>query len=76
MSWLNYAFRFLQLPIGVFGVAVATVTLPALSRAAVGGISGDFRQTLGKGLRLVMFLVIPSALGLVLLAVFSAGVVS
>ncbi len=68
VSWLSYAFRLMQLPIGVFGVAVATVTLPALSRAAVGGISADFRPTLAKGLRLVAFLVLPSTLGLILLA--------
>jgi putative peptidoglycan lipid II flippase len=68
VSWLNWSFRLMQLPIGVFGVAVATVTLPALSRAAVGGISDDFRVTLGKGLRLVTFLVLPSTLGLMLLA--------
>lgn len=67
-SWLNYAFRLMQLPIGVFGVAVATVTLPALSRAAIGGISSDFRPTLAKGLRLVLFLVLPSMLGLICLA--------
>ncbi len=68
VSWLSYAFRLMQLPIGVFGVAVATVTLPALSRAAVGGISADFKPTLAKGLRLVAFLVLPSTVGLVLLA--------
>ena len=68
VSWLSYAFRLMQLPIGVFGVAVATVTLPALSRAAVEGIGGDFKPTLNKGLRLVAFLVLPSMLGLVLLA--------
>lgn len=65
---LNCAFRLMQLPIGIFGVAVATVTLPALSRAAVDGIGADFRPTLGKGLRLVAFLVLPSTLGLVFLA--------
>ncbi len=68
VSWLSYAFRLMQLPIGVFGVAVATVTLPALSRAAVDGIGAEFRPTLVKGLRLVAFLVLPSAIGLVLLA--------
>ena len=67
VSWLSYAFRLMQLPIGVFGVAVATVTLPALSRAAVGGIGPDFRPTLAKGLRLVAFLVLPSTIGLALL---------
>jgi len=49
-------------------VAVATVTLPALSRAAIGGVSADFRPTLAKGLRMVVFLVLPSTLGLMLLA--------
>jgi putative peptidoglycan lipid II flippase len=68
VSWLSYAFRLMQLPIGVFGVAVATVTLPALSRAAVDGIGADFKPTLAKGLRLVAFLVLPSTIGLVLLA--------
>ena len=67
-SWLNYSFRLMQLPIGVFGVAVATVTLPALARAATHGISSDFLPTLTKGLRLVMFLVLPSMLGLICLA--------
>lgn len=68
VSWLSYAFRLMQLPIGVFGVAVATVTLPALSRAAISGISDDFGPTLSKGLKLVMFLVFPATVGLVLLA--------
>lgn len=68
VSWLSYAFRLMQLPIGVFGVAVATVTLPALSRAAVGGIGDDFKPTLSKGLRLVAFLVLPSTIGLVILS--------
>ena len=68
VSWLSYAFRLMQLPIGVFGVAVATVTLPALSRAAVGGITADFRPTLARGLRLVAVLVLPSTIGLILLA--------
>lgn len=68
VSWLNCAFRLMQLPIGIFGVAVATVTLPALSRAAIGGISSDFGPTLAKGLRLMAFLVIPSTIGLAVLA--------
>lgn len=68
VSWLNYAFRLMQLPIGVFGVAVATVTLPALSRAATESCHGEFRHTLAKGLGLVTFLVLPCAIGLALLA--------
>ena len=68
VSWLSYAFRLMQLPIGVFGVAVATVTLPALSRAAINGVGEGFAPTLAKGLKLVMFLVFPATVGLVLLA--------
>lgn len=68
VSWLSWAFRLMQLPLGVFGVAVATVTLPALARAATDGISPDFGATLGRGLRLVGFLVLPCTVGLVILA--------
>jgi putative peptidoglycan lipid II flippase len=68
VSWLSYAFRLMQLPIGVFGVAVATVTLPALSRAAISGVGDDFAPTLSKGLKLVMFLVFPATVGLIVLA--------
>lgn len=68
VSWLSYAFRLMQLPIGVFGVAVATVALPALSRAAVSGIGDEFRMTLNQGLSRVAFWVLPSMLGLCLLA--------
>lgn len=67
-SWLNYAFRLMQLPLGVFGVAVVTVTLPVLSRAATEGITPAFRSVLGNGMRLVLFLTVPSAVGLYLLA--------
>lgn len=68
VSALSGAFRLMQLPIGVFGVAVATVTLPALSLAATGALGDEFRQTLSKGIRLVTFLVLPCALGLCLMA--------
>ena len=68
VSWLTWSFRLMQLPIGVFGVAVATVTLPALSRAAIGGIGEDFGPTLARGLKLVVFLVFPATVGLVVLA--------
>ncbi|MDX1680049.1 MAG: murein biosynthesis integral membrane protein MurJ [Akkermansiaceae bacterium] len=68
VTWLNLAFRLMQLPIGVFGVAVATVTLPMLSRASTTGITEEFRSTLQKGIGLVAFLVLPSTLVLVMLA--------
>ena len=68
ISWLSYAFRLMQLPLGVFGVAVATVTLPVISRAAVLGEMGRFRSTLAKAMRLAVFLTLPAAVGLIALA--------
>lgn len=68
VSWLNYAFRFMQFPIGVFGVAIATATLPSLSRSSANPDYTAFRQTLVHSLALVFLLCIPSALGLAVLA--------
>ncbi len=63
-SWLNYAFRLMQLPIGVFGVAVAVVTLSKVSQAAAEGSDEDFRSHLAESLGLVFVLTIPCAVGL------------
>jgi putative peptidoglycan lipid II flippase len=67
-AWLNNAFRLMQLPLGVFGVAVATITLPVLARIAANPDKSAFGPTLGKGLRLAIFLTLPSAVGLYFLA--------
>jgi putative peptidoglycan lipid II flippase len=64
VSWLNYAFRFMQFPIGVFGVAIATATLPPLSRSTTNPNHDEFRRTLAHSLALVFLLCIPSAAGL------------
>ncbi len=68
VSWLNIAFRLMQLPLGIFGVAVATVTLPLISRSAAQGNTAEFRGALSHALRLVMLLTIPSAIGLMIMA--------
>ncbi len=68
VSWLNIAFRLMQLPLGLFGVAVATVTLPLISRSAAMKNREEFRGALAHSLRLVMLLTIPSAIGLMTLA--------
>jgi putative peptidoglycan lipid II flippase len=68
VSWLWYAFRLMQLPIGVFGVALATVSLPALSRAAVTHDLAALKTTLSATLRLVGLLTIPAALWLAVMA--------
>jgi len=67
VSWLNYAFRLMQFPIGVFGVAIATATLPSISRSAATAEIGDFRHTLASSIRLAFLLTIPSAVGLAVL---------
>lgn len=66
-SWLGYSFRLMQLPIGVFGVAIGTATLPTISRHAAQGDTPRFRSTLSSSLGLVFLLTIPSACGLVVL---------
>jgi putative peptidoglycan lipid II flippase len=67
VSWLSYAFRLMQFPIGVFGVAIATATLPAISRSAARKDEADFRRTLASSMRLAFLLTIPSAVGLIVL---------
>jgi putative peptidoglycan lipid II flippase len=69
ISWLSYAFRLMQLPIGVFGVAVGTTALTHLSRDAAQGDWSALSGTLRRGLRMVLFLTVPSMVGLYLLGV-------
>ena len=68
MTFLNIAFRLMQLPLGIFGVAVGTVSLPLVSRTAALGDFAGFRSALSHAIRLVMLLTIPSAIGLIILA--------
>ncbi|MFH0945925.1 MAG: murein biosynthesis integral membrane protein MurJ [Planctomycetota bacterium] len=67
VSWLSYAFRFMQFPIGIFGVAIATATLPAIARAIARKDEKNYRETLSSSLRLALFLTLPSAAGLIVL---------
>lgn len=66
-SWLSFAFRLMQFPIGVFGVAIGTAAIPALSRLASQNNTGEFRNTLADSLKLVFLLTVPAACGLVVL---------
>ncbi len=67
VSWLSYSFRLMQFPIGVFGVAIATATLPSISRSAARKDMNEFRHTLAGSIRLAFLLTIPSAAGLIVL---------
>ena len=67
VAWLGYAFRFMQLPLGLFGVAIATATLPAISQSASLGRMDEFRRTLSRSLGMVFLLTLPSSVGLIVL---------
>lgn len=66
-SWLSYAFRLMQFPIGIFGVAIGTAAIPTLSRLASEENFVKFRSTLSDAVKLVFLLTIPSACGLITL---------
>jgi putative peptidoglycan lipid II flippase len=69
VSWLNYAFRLMYLPIGLFGVSIATATLPAVSRHAAQADRPAIRRTLADGLSLMLMLNVPATVGLIALSV-------
>ena len=66
--WLSIAFRLMQLPLGLFGVALGTVTLPLLSRLVAAGQMTAVRAELARAMRLALLLTIPSTVGLIMLA--------
>tara|TARA_Y100001001_G_scaffold156429_1_gene173301 strand:- start:304 stop:1926 length:1623 start_codon:yes stop_codon:yes gene_type:complete len=68
VSWLYYSDRLVELPLGVFGVAIGTVILPALSRRHAEASTEHFSQMLDWALRAVLLLGLPAALALALLA--------
>jgi putative peptidoglycan lipid II flippase len=69
VSWLNYAFRLMYLPIGLFGVSVATATLPTVARHHTVEDQQSVRHTIANGLSLMLMLNVPATVGLVLLSV-------
>jgi putative peptidoglycan lipid II flippase len=66
-GWLSYAFRLMQFPIGLFGVAVGTAAIPVLSRLASEGKTREFRDTISSSMNLVFLMTLPSACGLIVL---------
>jgi putative peptidoglycan lipid II flippase len=62
MTWLNYGFRIMHLPLGLFGIAVGTVALPTLSRYAAEGNLKEIRATLFDSLKMVFSLTIPTSI--------------
>lgn len=68
VSWLYYSDRLMEFPLGVFGVALATVVLPGLSKKAANENWEGFREDIDSALRLVLIIGLPATLGLLLLA--------
>ena len=68
ISYLYYADRLVQFPLGIFGVAVSTAALPSLSSLAGKDGNREFHATLSSALRLTLFISLPAAAGLAALS--------
>ena len=68
VSWLYYSDRLVEFPLGIFGIALATVILPSLSKNHAAEDTKAFSKSLDWGLKLVVLIGVPSSLGLMLLA--------
>lgn len=68
VSWLYYSDRLVELPLGVFAIAISTVILPSLSRKSANQSMEDFAKTLDWALRMILLIGLPSALALFYLA--------
>ena len=75
VSWLAYAWRFFMLPMGIFGVAIASATLPRISRSAAIRDFAEFRKTLSHSIVMILLLTIPSSVGLAVLGESMIGLV-
>ena len=68
VSWLYFSDRLMELPLGIFGIAIAIVVLPSLSRKHAESSMGEFSETLDWAFRLVCLIAFPASLALVLIA--------
>ena len=68
VSWLNYAFRLMYLPIGLFGVSIGTAALPEISRHTAVSDTAGLRRTVAEALRLTIVLNVPATIGLMVLS--------
>jgi putative peptidoglycan lipid II flippase len=68
VSWLYFSDRLVELPLGIFGIAIATVVLPSLSRKHADKSLTEFAAMLDWAFRMVLLIAIPASLALILLA--------
>ena len=67
VTYLYFADRLVQFPLGIFAIATATAVLPSLSRQAAAGDIGKLKDTFDHTLKLVFFVTIPASVGLIVL---------
>jgi len=75
VSWLAYAYRFFVLPLGIFGIAIASAALPRISRSAAHRNFVEFRQILSRSILMILLLTIPASVGLAVLGESMIGIV-
>ena len=68
VSWLDYAFRLMYMPIGLFGISIATASLPTISAHAADRNDPGVRRAVSSGLRMMLMLNVPATVGLIVLA--------
>jgi putative peptidoglycan lipid II flippase len=68
VSWLYYSDRLAELPLGVFGIAIATVILPGLSRQHASDSREKFSDTIDWAMRMILLIAVPASLALIVLA--------
>jgi putative peptidoglycan lipid II flippase len=75
VSWLSYAYRFFILPLGIFGVAIASAALPRISRSAARRNFVEFRDVLSRSILMILLLTVPASVGLAVLGESMIGIV-
>jgi putative peptidoglycan lipid II flippase len=75
VSWLSYAFRFQQLPLGLFGISIASATLPRISRSAARGDLKEFRDVLSNSIAMVLLTTVPASVALAIFGESMIGIV-
>ena len=75
VSWLAYAYRFFILPLGIFGIAIASAALPRISRSAAHRNFVEFRQILSRSILMILPLTVPASVGLAILGESMIGIV-
>jgi putative peptidoglycan lipid II flippase len=68
VSWLYYSDRLVELPLGVFAIAISTVILPSLSRSQASRSTAEFSATLDWAIRMILLIAVPAAIALIMLA--------